>query len=320
MNLPHLHLLLNHWPIIGTFVGLGLLVLAVVTRSNDIRQASYVVFALMAVATIPVYLSGNAAAEKIKKMPEVAMTVIDTHEGAALLAFAALEITGVLALMGLWQFSRSKDYSPQFQPSTGIAMGVLIFALATAGLVAVAGNTGGDIRHSEIVEKGAAASSVATMGANWLAGIRYFVVDYSRWVWPVLEAMHFIGLILLLGTVCLLNLRIMGFYKVLPVAPLQNLLPWGIAGLIINVITGFMFFIGMPFFYVDNWIFQMKIAGIVLAAALLLLYCTASFRKWDWVGPNDDAPGLAKFVAFSSTVLWIVVVVLGRYIPLGAPN
>ena len=88
----------------------------------------------------------------------------------------------------------------------------------------------------------------------------------------------------------------------------------------INVITGFMFFIGMPFFYVDNWIFQMKIAGIVLAAALLLLYCTASFRKWDWVGPNDDAPGLAKFVAFSSTVLWIVVVVLGRYIPLGAPN
>jgi len=312
--------LLNHWPIIGTFIGLGLLVLAIVTRSNDTRQVAYVVFAFMAIATIPVYLSGNAAAEKIQKMPDVSKALIDTHEGAALLAFGALEITGILALMGLWQFSRSKDYSPGFQPSTGIAMGVLIFALATAGLVAVAGNTGGDIRHPEIVEKGAAASSIATMGATWLMGIRYFVVDYSRWIWPVLEALHFIGLILILGTVFLLNLRIMGFYKTLPVGPLQNLLPWGIAGLIINVVTGFMFFVGMPFFYVDNWIFQYKIAGIVVATALLLLYCTASFRKWDWVGPNDDAPGLAKLVALTSTVLWIVVVILGRYIPLGAPN
>jgi hypothetical protein len=312
--------LLNHWPIIGTFIGLGLLVLAIFTRSNDIRQASYAVFALMAVATIPVYLSGNAAAEKIKKMPDVSAALLDTHEGGALLAFGALEITGILALIGLWQFSRSKDYSSDIQPSTGIAMAVLIGALATAGLVAVAGNSGGDIRHPEIVEKGAAASTLATIGATWLADIRYFVVDYSRWVWPILEAMHFIGLILLLGTVCLLNLRILGFYKALPVAPLQKLLPWGILGLIINVITGFMFFIGMPFFYTDNWIFQWKIVGIVIAAALLLLYCTASFRKWDWVGPEDNAPGLAKAVALASTVLWIVVVILGRYIPLGAPN
>jgi hypothetical protein len=317
LNLPHLHLLLNHWPIIGTFIGLGLLAIALIARSTDVKQGSYAVFALMAVATIPVYLSGNAAAEKIKKMPEVSMMLIDTHEGAALFAFAALELTGLLALAGLWQFSRSKETS---KDSSAITMGVLVLALASAGLVAVAGNSGGDIRHSEILEKGEAASSIAAAGASLLLSIRYFVIDYSRWVWPILEALHFVGLILLIGTVCLLNLRLLGFYKALPVGPIQKFLPWGIAGLIINVITGFMFFIGMPFFYTDNWIFQFKIAALVLAAAELLIYCTAAFRHWDWIGPEDNAPGLAKLVAASSIVLWVAVVVLGRYIPLGAPN
>jgi hypothetical protein len=311
--------LLNHWPIIGTFIGIGLFVIALATRSVDIKQVSYVVFAFMAVASIPVYLSGNAAAEKIKKMPEVSMMMIDNHEGAALFAFAALELTGLLSLVGLWRYSRGKD-AMDFHASRGITMGVLILALVTAGLVAVAGNTGGDIRHSEIFEKGETASAIATAGASVLVTIRYFVIDYSRWVWPVLEALHFVGLILLVGTVCLLNLRLLGFYRALPVGPLQQFLPWGIAGLIINVITGFMFFIGMPFFYVDNWIFQFKIAALVVAAAELLFYCTAAFRKWEWVGPGENAPGLAKLVAFSSIVLWVAVVVLGRYIPIGAPN
>lgn len=318
MNLPHLHLLLNHWPIIGTFIGIGLLGLAIITRSSDIKQVSYVVFAVMAIASIPVYLSGNAAAESLKKMPEIPMGMIDTHEGAALLAFGALGITGVLALMGLWQFSRST--STQFQAPAWLTMAVLIFALLSAGLAGVAGNSGGNIRHPEILEKNQPASAIATMGASLLLSIRYFVIDYSRWVWPILEALHFVGLILILGTVLFLNLRILGFYKALPVGPLQGLLPWGIAGLIINVITGFMFFIGMPFFYTENWIFQLKILALIVAAVNLLLFCTASFRTWESIGPKEDAPAVAKLVALTSFVLWIVVVVLGRYIPLGAPN
>ena len=318
MNLPHLHLLLNHWPIIGTFIGLGLLVIALIARSSDVKQVSFTVFATMAIASIPAYLSGNAAAEAIKKMPEVGAPLIETHEGAALLAFGALGITGLLALVGLWQFSRSRDV--EFHAPAWITTAVLISALITVALVSVAGNTGGNIRHPEILEKGSPTSAIAAMGASWLLSIRYFVIDYSRWVWPVLEAMHFIGLILILGTVCLLNLRILGFYKALPVGPLQSLLPWGIAGLIINVITGFMFFIGMPFFYTDNWIFQLKILGVIVATVNLLLFCSATFRSWESIGPKEDAPGIAKLVALTSFVVWIAVVILGRYIPLGAPN
>ena len=48
MNLPHIHLLLNHWPIIGTFIALALFVVALTTRKNEIKQVSFVLLALLA--------------------------------------------------------------------------------------------------------------------------------------------------------------------------------------------------------------------------------------------------------------------------------
>jgi hypothetical protein len=316
LNLPHIHLLLNHWPIIGAFIALGLFVIALATRNGDIKQVSLVLFALVALMAIPVYLSGNAAADALKKTPELSKSMIETHEGAALLAFAFLELTGVFSLFGLWQFSRHAK--EQSHTAAWSSMAVLLFGIATAGLLAVAGNTGGDIRHPEIVAKDAAPSAIATMGAKTILSLRYFVIDYSRWVWPIFETLHFVGLILLVGTVGILSFRILGFMKQLPVGALHRLIPIGIAGLIINVITGFLFFIGMPFFYVFNWYFQLKILAIGVAGAILVVfYCTGLFRKSAAIGPGEDAPGLAKLVALSSLVLWVAIVVIGRYIPLG---
>ena len=316
MNLPHIHLLLNHWPIIGAFIALGLFAIALATRNSDIRQVSLILFAVIALMAIPVYLSGNAAADTLKKTPELSKSAVEAHEGAALLAFSFLELTGIFSLFGLWQFSRHAK--EQSHTAAWSSMAVLLCAIATAGLMAVAGNTGGDIRHPEILVKDAAPSAIAAMGAKTILGLRYFVIDYSRWVWPLIETLHFIGLIMLVGTVGILSLRILGFMKQLPVGPLHRLIPIGIAGLIINVITGFLFFIGMPFFYVFNWYFQLKILAIGVAGAILVLfYCTGLFRKSMNVGPGEDAPGFAKLVALSSIVLWVVIVVIGRYIPLG---
>ena len=316
MNLPHIHLLLNHWPIIGAFIALGLFVIALATRNGDVRQVSLILFAVIALMAIPVYLSGNAAADALKKTPELSKSAVEAHEGAALLAFSFLELTGIFSLFGLWQFSRHAK--EQSHTAAWSSMAVLLCAIATAGLMAITGNTGGDIRHPEIVVKDAAPSAIAAMGAKTILGLRYFVIDYSRWVWPLIETLHFIGLIMLVGTVGILSLRILGFMKQLPVGPLHRLIPIGIAGLIINVITGFLFFIGMPFFYVFNWYFQLKILAIGVAGAILVLfYCTGLFRKSMNVGPGEDAPGFAKLVALSSIVLWVVIVVIGRYIPLG---
>jgi len=67
VNLAHVHLLLNHFPTIGTIIGVGLFLVALIARSNDLKRASYVVFLGIALITLPTYTSGNAAQEMICK-------------------------------------------------------------------------------------------------------------------------------------------------------------------------------------------------------------------------------------------------------------
>ena len=55
MNLTHLHLLLNHVPTVGTVIGVGLFLLALVRRNEHLKHASLEVFYLIALATLPVY-------------------------------------------------------------------------------------------------------------------------------------------------------------------------------------------------------------------------------------------------------------------------
>jgi hypothetical protein len=318
MNLAHVHLLLNHLPIIGTLITLGLFLVALAGNRDDLKQASLALFALIALFAIPTYMSGSGAQQAIQESPDVSMMIIETHQGAALLAFIFMELTGLVSLSALWRFSRTVKNPAKSRPARLNLLAVLLFAIATSALMAIAGNTGGDIRHPEILSGQETTSIVGNIGVRLIASTQYFVIDTSMWIWPVLEDLHFIGLILLLGSIGVLNLRIAGFLKQLPVAPLHRFIPWGIAGFVLNVITGFLFYLGMPGFYNPNFVFQLKIFTILVAGAqLLLFYCTSTFRKLEQLGPGEDAPPFAKFMAFSSIVLWLAVIVLGRYIPFG---
>jgi hypothetical protein len=318
MNLAHVHLLLNHIPILGTLITLGIFLVSLVAGHDDMKQVSLALFSLMALLAIPTYLSGSGAQATLKDSPDVSMEMIESHQGAALMAFIFLEITGAVSAMGLLRFTRNAK-NPWTSSSARVdLLAVLVLAVATAGLMAVAGNTGGNIRHSEILSGQEAASGVGALGAKLVMGIRHFVIDTSMWVWPILEDLHFLGLILLLGSIGVLNLRILGFLKQLPLAPLHRFIPWGIAGFVVNVITGFLFYLGMPDFYILNIVFQLKMFTVVLAATtLLVFYCTSAFRSLEHVGPGEDAPPFAKFIAAASIVLWLAVIVLGRYIPFG---
>lgn len=318
MYSAHYHLLLNHWPILGTFIGLVLFVVALYADKEDLKQAGLAMFALMALLALPAYMSGSAAQEVIKNSPDVSKAMIENHQGVALLALIFMGITGLASLVGLWSYSRASKTAGAGTPrlGSGVAVVVLLLSIATMGLMSVTGNTGGNIRHPEIVDKGAALSSLGNLGGRIVPVIKYIVVDYSMWVWPILEDLHFFGLILIIGAVGILNLRIMGFFKRLPVGPLHRFIPWGIAGFIINVITGMMFYMGMPGFYANNPAYKLKMLVILIAGAnLLFFYCTSAFRPLEKLGPGDDAPISAKLVALSSIVLWIFVIVLGRYLP-----
>jgi uncharacterized membrane protein len=317
MNPAHIHLLLNHSPIIGTIIALIMFGAALIGKSNELKQASLALLILIALVAIPAFMSGFAAQGLIKDDPDVSMDLIQTHQGAALLAFVCMEITGAAALFALWRFSRTVKNPFESKPSGATQLVVLVLAAATVGLMAITGTTGGDIRHPEITTAGAT-SIVGSLGARIMPVFQFIVIDYSMWVWPILEDLHFLGLILLLGTTGALNLRILGLLKRLPVAPLHRYIPWGIAGFIVNIITGMLFFMGMPGFYVPNVVFQIKMLTILLAGGnLLLFYCTSAFTSLEEVGPGQDAPAFAKFMAAASIFLWIAVIVLGRYIPFG---
>jgi hypothetical protein len=137
----------------------------------------------------------------------------------------------------------------------------------------------------------------------------------SKWWWAFLMGMHFIGLSMLMGAIGLLDLRVLGFAKQIPVAPLFGLAPWGVAGFLINLVSGGLAFIGMPIYYSFDPAFLYKMLLIALAGLNLgMFYVTGAHRRCENIGPGEDAPMLAKVIVGTSLILWLGVIVFGRFI------
>jgi hypothetical protein len=156
--------------------------------------------------------------------------------------------------------------------------------------------------------------------SDWL--LTFNVDDFVNahdWVWPVCEILHFFGMALLIGTVGLVDLRILGGVKGLPIRALEKLVPFGIAGFVINVITGIIFVSGNvdgdPIYYLVNTAFQVKMILILIGGInVLLFYVLGIAREADAVGPSGSASGKAKIVAGTSLVIWFGVILFGRLI------
>jgi hypothetical protein len=314
MNFAHLHLLLNHFPIIGSIIALGLFMTTFIGKNEDLRRASLILFAALALLMLPTFFSGIGARAAIRTEPGISAALIDRHEGAALLALLFMEITGALALAGLWRIQRS----PGQQRWSGSLVAILIFSILTVGLMVRVGNTGGDIRHPEIrVAEGTDERGLSALVHVFEPSPDKFtqLMLISKWWWAFIMDLHFIGLALLIGAVGVLNLRLLGFPKRLPVAPLHRLMPWAMAGFGINLLTGLMAFMGMPSYYTFNIAFWLKILAILLVGLnLAVFYLTDVFRTVGRLGPGEDAPVFAKLIAGTALLLWFAVITLGRYI------
>jgi hypothetical protein len=308
MDLAHLHLLLNHFPSIGTLIGGGLYIVSLITKSDDLKRASLVVLLGIALLAIPTYISGNGAQDAIKNLPGISKSLMETHEGAAFLALGFMEFTGAFAWLALWQYRRLKRV-----PSWNLGV-ILILTLATFGLMTRASNLGGEIRHAEIrAEQGTAAPAGESDAPPGLARrVGSLMTDY-QWMWATCETLHFIGLSLLLGVVFLVDLRVLGVVKGVSFTSLHRLLPWAALGFGVNVVTGMMFFAGIPTQYIHNASFYWKIA-MVLFAGLNAVYFTLLDQPWE-LGPKEDAPLTAKVAAASAMLLWVGVMYCGSMLP-----
>ena len=143
-NGAHFHLVLNHLPIIGTFVGLILLVAAMLLRSDTLKRTALIAFVSTAILTLPSYLTGESAEHAIIGLPGIERDLIETHQDAALIASLAVGILGAVAAYGFVRYRRAKIIPQWF------IVAVLALAVLGGGLMLRAGNLGGQIRHTEI--------------------------------------------------------------------------------------------------------------------------------------------------------------------------
>ena len=297
MTPAHLHLLLNHVPTIGFGLGIGLFVASLLAKSEDLKRASLVVFFLIALVAIPAYLTGNAANFVLQDEPAVSQDVVAAHQDAAMLALVPMEITGLLAWFALWRFRRWHTVA------------LLVLSIVTIGLMSRAATLGGEVRHPEILAEGVAASTPE--GPRAAAAGAAFVLD-NPWVWPISEIFHFVGLCLLFGIVLLVNLRMLGVVSGVALVDVNRLLPWAMLGLVINVVTGMLFFLASPDQYTQNSTFAWKI-GAMLLGGLSLLYPTMVNEDSDM--KPAAYPVMTRAVGVTSICLWVAVIFLGRFLP-----
>ena len=144
MNGAHLHLLLNHLPVLGVGFGLLLLLAARFRRSTELTAAALVVFVLAGGAAGLAYLTGEPAEDAIEQYTGVNKDAIEEHEEAALVALGLTGLLGLGALAGLVGMRR------QALPGKYFGGIMLVGALAASGAMAYTANLGGGIRHPEI--------------------------------------------------------------------------------------------------------------------------------------------------------------------------
>jgi uncharacterized membrane protein len=150
MTGAHLHLVLNHVPVVLVPVAIVMLLYAMARKSGDLTKGA---LALLIVSTLfgaGAFLTGEPAEEALKQIPEVSKEAIEAHQELATFAAGATVLAGVFALVVLlkWQPGGAT-------PWTMIA--TLVVAFAAAVLLAYTAYLGGRINHPELRENSSAA-------------------------------------------------------------------------------------------------------------------------------------------------------------------
>jgi uncharacterized membrane protein len=154
----HLHLLLNHVPVLGAYLAILVLAAALVKRRSDWARAGLWLVVALTVVAVGVLLSGEAAEEAVEHLPGVTESAIERHEEAAKLAALVFEAAGALALVTLFA-RRRREIGRRL---TAAALAVM---LVVGGTIGYAAGLGGLVRHTEL-RAGAATTVRAESGGE----------------------------------------------------------------------------------------------------------------------------------------------------------
>ena len=144
MNDAHLHMIVNHFPIIGTIFGLGILISGMILKNNSVKNTAYVLFIVAAVFAAFSMGTGEGAEELVEDMPTVGKQIIHEHEEMAEKLAVVLYVLGIISLGGLI-LSYLKNAK-----ATMLSYVALVVAVVGVFFAQQTGTSGGEIRHTEI--------------------------------------------------------------------------------------------------------------------------------------------------------------------------
>jgi uncharacterized membrane protein len=156
MNDAHLHMVVNHFPIIGTIFGFGILIVGLVLKNKTLINTSYLLFIISAIFGAISMATGEGAEELVEDLPNIGKQIIHEHEELAEKLAVLLYVLSGLSLVGLYLNFKNNTKAKLFS--------FLILGISTAGLFLVqkVGTSGGEIRHTEIRANASTLNSVGT--------------------------------------------------------------------------------------------------------------------------------------------------------------
>lgn len=157
MNLAHVHLILNHIPVVGIPIALLFLVYGMYAKNQQSQRFALFVLIGLAAIVLPVYFTGEPAEELVEHLPGVAESFIEAHEDAALFSLILTLITGLAGLATIWFY---KD------PKKGRLLSFIVLGFASLAVVSLlyTANLGGQVRHTEL--RGDSAPQVGVEAEN----------------------------------------------------------------------------------------------------------------------------------------------------------
>jgi hypothetical protein len=138
----------------------------------------------------------------------------------------------------------------------------------------------------------------------------------SYWMFPAIETIHVIAIVLVLGSITRLDMRLMGLvWQNRPVTEVAaEMLPWTWMSFVVATVFGLLLWSSKPIEYFQIAFFDMKMLLILLAGLNMLLFQFVTFRTvavWD---RDPLPPPGARLAGALSMVFWLSVVICGRLI------
>jgi len=158
MSDAHYHLLVNHFPILGVIIGLGILFFGIVLKNDIVKNVAYVLFIMTAIFAALSMATGDGAEEAVENFPNIGKHIIHEHEEMAEKLALLLYLLGALSLLGLYT-----NFKNHLRAKL-VSILALLVALVAVYFAQATGTSGGSIRHTEI-RTGAAAVQAASGNA-----------------------------------------------------------------------------------------------------------------------------------------------------------